>query len=118
MLNEKGGHVLLTTGSKELSAYTGVKDFQERLYPRVLPTAQSIGACLNCGFPPNHIIAMHGPFSAELTAAIMRQFWISTSSQRTAARVASRKIGGGGNVGADVIVIARPADEGLTLDGS
>ena len=38
-LNAHPGKVLLTTGSKELEAYTAVQDFQTRLFPRVLPTA-------------------------------------------------------------------------------
>ena len=63
-LNAHEGKVLLTTGSKELEAYTAVQDFQTRLFPRVLPTASVLEKCAALGFPGAHIIAMQGPFSA------------------------------------------------------
>ncbi len=41
-LNEIPGNILLTTGSKELAAYTKVSGFAERVYPRVLPLANVV----------------------------------------------------------------------------
>lgn len=35
-LDRTQGNVLLTTGSKELAGFTGMKDYKERLYARVL----------------------------------------------------------------------------------
>ena len=35
-LDQTQGNVLLTTGSKELAGFTGMKDYQNRLYARVL----------------------------------------------------------------------------------
>ena len=61
-LNAHEGAVLLTTGSKELEAYTAVQDFQTRLFPRVLPTASVLEKCAALGFPGAHIIDMQGPF--------------------------------------------------------
>jgi len=42
ILGELKGAALITTGSKELAAFTAVPDFKKRLYPRVLPTVESI----------------------------------------------------------------------------
>ena len=75
-LNAHPGKVLLTTGSKELEAYTAVQDFQTRLFPRVLPTASVLEKCAALGFPGAHIIAMQGPFSEELNLALFHQFQI------------------------------------------
>ena len=36
-LQGTSGNVLLTTGSKELAAFTQLRDYQERIYARVLP---------------------------------------------------------------------------------
>lgn len=72
-LSAHPGKVLLTTGSKELDAYTAVENFAERLYPRVLPSVGVIQKCASLGFPGSHIIAMQGPFSAEMNAALIRQ---------------------------------------------
>ena len=72
-LNAHEGAVLLTTGSKELEAYTAVQDFQTRLFPRVLPTASVLEKCAALGFPGAHIIAMQGPFSQAMNAALLRE---------------------------------------------
>ena len=65
-LNAHPGKALLTTGSKELEAYTAVENWRERLYPRVLATASVLQKCEALGFPGAHIIAMQGPFSLEM----------------------------------------------------
>ena len=65
-LNETEGTVLLTTGSKELAHYTGIHDFENRVYARVLPMEDSLHLCQSAGLKPSHIIAMQGPFSLEL----------------------------------------------------
>ena len=63
--------VLLTVGSKELSAYAGLPGFGERYYARVLPVADSIELCKQAGVPTAHIIAMQGPFTRELNEALL-----------------------------------------------
>ncbi|SHI00010.1 precorrin-6A/cobalt-precorrin-6A reductase [Sporobacter termitidis DSM 10068] len=116
-LNGTSGNVLLTTGSKELAAFTAVRDFKNRLYPRVLPTAESLGACMRHGFLPNHIIAMHGPFSQELNIALMRQFDIKTLVTKDGGALGGfpEKVGAAEELGAGLIVIRRPEEDGLTL---
>lgn len=64
--------VLLTVGSKELSAYACLPGFGERYYARVLPVADSIELCKQAGVPTAHIIAMQGPFTRELNEALLR----------------------------------------------
>jgi precorrin-6x reductase len=119
VLKKRPGNVLLTTGSKELDAYIGIPDYEERLYPRVLPTVPSIEACLSCGFKSSHIIAMHGPFSKELNVAIMRQFDIKTLVTKDGGKPGgfSEKLEAARELGAELIVIGRPAEEadGLPL---
>ena len=113
------GNILLTTGTKELSAFTVVPEFAERMYPRILPAAESVGECATLGFKRSHIIAMQGPFSRELNLAVMRQYAI---------RVMVTKDGGveGGfpekmlaasEAEVGVVVIGRPLEkEGVGLD--
>lgn len=71
-LSRTQGNVLLTTGSHTIKSYTAQVDPQ-RLYVRVLPTFQALDLCLSAGVLPSHIIAMHGPFSHALNAAIYDQ---------------------------------------------
>lgn len=75
MLAAAPGNVLLTTGSHTLSRYARSVD-AARLYVRVLPTHQALEACGQAGILPSHIVAMQGPFTAELNAAIYDQLGI------------------------------------------
>mgnify|MGYP000783554128 CR=1 FL=1 len=49
------GNLLLATGAKELAQFAAVPP--ERLYPRVLPTLESIAACEAAGIP--HLSLIH-----------------------------------------------------------
>ena len=73
-LKHVSGNVLLTTGSKELSAYTEIPGFQERMFARVLSIQNVIETCRMLGFEGKNLIAMQGPFSKELNAAMLRQY--------------------------------------------
>ena len=73
-LNDTPGVIFSTLGSKEATALTDVRNFQERLRLRILPSVEGLSLCLSAGFPCNHIIAMQGPFSKELNKAMFRAF--------------------------------------------
>ena len=73
-LAAKEGNLLLATGAKELAQFAAIPP--ERLYPRVLPTLESITACEAANIPHRNIIAMQGPFSFALNQAMMEQFHI------------------------------------------
>lgn len=75
-MDQTSGNILLTTGSKELSAYCEVvsEETRKRTYVRVLPTMSSLEQCISEGIEGDHIIAMHGPFTRECNEAILRQY--------------------------------------------
>ncbi len=73
-LNQTEGNVLLTTGSKELTGFTGIRNYQKRLYARVLSLPNVMKTCAELGFEGKHLIGMQGPFSRELNAAMLRQY--------------------------------------------
>ena len=107
MLEQMPGHVLLTTGSKELHHFAR-PGLAERCYPRVLPMADSLERCLTLGFPPKNIICMQGPFSRELNVALLRQYHIQT--------LVTKDTGGYGGF-REKAEAARPSREtGLTLE--
>ncbi len=74
VLNSSEEKVLLTTGSKDLMTYSKVKDYKERLYPRILPSHESLELALGAGIPSKNIICMQGPFTKEMNLATMKQF--------------------------------------------
>lgn len=113
------GNILLTTGSKDLNCFAR-QELVGRCFPRVLPTLDSLGRCLDLGFPPSHIICMQGPFSRKLNEAIMAQYNISV--------LVTKNTGGPGGyfekaqaarvLGVTIVVIDRPAaEEGYSLHG-
>ena len=118
-LNTHQGRALLTTGSKELDAYTAVENWQERIYPRVLATASVLQKCEALGFSGAHIIAMQGPFSHEMNVALLRQTGadILVTKDTGVSGGFAEKLSAAREVGATVLVIARPrAETGRTLE--
>ncbi len=69
----QGGVIFLTVGSKTLSSYLAAARVAGcRVVARVLPTAAVLAECERLGLAPRDIIAMQGPTSAELDAALIR----------------------------------------------
>jgi len=66
-------NVLLTTGSKELSCFTSVPDYQNRLFARVLSLPSVVASCAALGFSGRNLICMQGPFSEEMNIALIHQ---------------------------------------------
>ena len=109
-LNGTEGKVLLTTGSKEISKYTGLRDFSERAYGRVLPMMDSLRLCEEAGLKPSHILAMQGPFTREMNVAMLRSVGASymVTKQSGSAGGFDEKIEAAREAGARLIVIGRP----------
>ena len=115
-LRHREGNILLTTGAKELPAFAGLDP--ERLFPRVLPSRESIAACEEARIPHRNIIAMQGPFSRELNAAIIRQYGIRyvVTKDGGAPGGFPEKAAAARETGAELIVLRRPEERGLTMD--
>lgn len=110
------GNILLTTGSKELSAFDGLD--QNRLYVRVLPTHEGLSACEELGVPHSHILALQGPFSQKLNEAMLEQYnirWLVTKDGGRAGGF-EEKLAAAQNTGANVVLVERPPDEGESLE--
>ena len=115
-LESTRGNILLTTGSKELAAYSGIPDFTQRVYARVLPMDASLEACRAAGLKAAHIIAMQGPFSEEMDLATLRfadAAWMVTKDGGEAGGFPA-KASAARKAGAGLVVIGRPPQrEGL-----
>lgn len=115
-LADKPGRVLLATGAKELPAFAALDP--ARLYPRVLPTLAGIAACETAGIPHRNILAMQGPFTLELNAALMRQFQIAymVTKDGGAAGGFAEKAEAAAQCGVQLIVLRRPDEDGETAE--
>lgn len=115
-LNETQGNVLLTVGSKELARYTAVRDYETRLYARILPVKESADAAFALGFSGKNLICMQGPFSEEMNEATIRAIganYLVTKDTGSAGGFAE-KIAAAKACGITPVVIRRPEEEGIT----
>ncbi len=113
-LKQTEGNVLLTTGSKELKAFTALPDFEKRLYARVLSTPEVAAMAASLGFVGKHLICMQGPFSRELNTAMLRQFDAAYLVTKDSGKVGGfeEKLLSAREAGAKVILIGRPKEPG------
>ena len=107
------GNVLLTVGSKELSAYTAVRDWQTRLYARVLPLPASVEVAFGLGFEGRRLICMQGPFTEAVNEAMLRMLDIRylVTKDTGAAGGFAEKIRAARACGVTPVVIRRPLEE-------
>ncbi len=104
------GNILLTTGSKELPVFASMPDFARRIYARVLPAPASLEVCREQGLPASHILAMQGPFSQEMNAAMLRAVGaeILVTKDSGSAGGFREKAEAARQTGAALVVIGRP----------
>lgn len=112
------GTVLVTTGSKELSAFTKLDSFAQRIYARVLPDSQALAHCEELGVVRNHLIAMQGPFSLEMNRAILTmtkaRYLVTKESGQAGGFL--EKVEAASQLGVTSLVIGRPVEEtGISL---
>ncbi len=115
-LQNRAGNILLATGSKDLPVFSVLGG--SRLYPRVLPAAESLAACERAGIPRRNIIAMQGPFQRELNLALIRQFSIRYLVTKDSGEAGGfeEKAEAAADGGAVLVVLRPPADPGEDYD--
>ncbi len=113
-LEQVEGNILLTVGSKELGEYCISRNLRKRLYARVLPAAESLALCGKWGIGGQQIIAMQGPFSAEMNGAVIRQYGIDCLVTKDSGRAGGfgEKLEAAMRTGIKVFVIGRPREDG------
>ena len=111
------GGILITTGGKDLEAYTKLSGFKERCFARVLSTKEAVSHAAGLGFEGRNLIAMQGPFSYEMNLALLRQTgakYLVTKESGSPGGF-EEKIKAARDAGAVCVVIRRPREEGMGL---
>ncbi|MCE5286761.1 MAG: precorrin-6A reductase [Pelosinus sp.] len=106
-----GQTVFLTTGSRQLKTFTSAPSlFNHRLVTRVLPDVVVIAQCLNLGLTPKDIIAMQGPFSHELNAALFKAYQADVIISKNSGTIggSDTKITAAMELELPIVVIDRP----------
>lgn len=118
-LNQETGKVLLTTGSKDLMQFTKVRDYEKRLYPRILPMIETLQSALALGYQSSKIICMQGPFGYALNKGMLRQIqprYLVTKDSGDIGGLQD-KLKAAKDTGVTVLMIERPKEEtGYTLE--
>ena len=111
------GNILIATGSKDLKAYTALKDYRDRCYARVLSSAEAVSESSALGFTGAHLIAMQGPFSREMNKALLSYtnaaYFVTKESGKAGGF--PEKLEAAREAGAVPVVIRRPREEGMAL---
>lgn len=117
-LNHTEGNILVTTGSKQINELCKLKEYDRRVFLRILPSPDMLRTCLDSGFPASHMICMQGPFTEELNAAVMRQYNIRylLTKQSGIAGGFPEKCRAAQAVGAKLVVLTPPSEqEGVSV---
>ncbi|AMA71421.1 MULTISPECIES: precorrin-6A reductase [Aneurinibacillus] len=109
------GVIMLTTGSKTLHIFAeklvGLPDVT--LVARMLPRKDNMEKCEQLGIEQKNIVAMQGPFSKELNAALYKQYDVTLMITKESGKVGSvdEKLEAALEMGIPTIMIARPKIE-------
>ena len=117
-LSQTEGNVFVSTGSRDLQAYTAVPDYARRLFVRVLPSTESIEKCRAAGFEPDHIIAMQGTFSAALNKSLFSEYdcHVLVTKESGSAGGFAEKIEAAQSLGMEVFALKPPAETNVSPD--
>lgn len=113
------GNILAVTGSKEIAKYQAMDGYEDRLYARVLPLADSLEACMKAGIPASHIICMQGPFTRQMNEAMLQQTKAVCMVTKESGRAGGfeEKLLAAKAAGVCLVVIGRPIEEdGMTVE--
>jgi precorrin-3B C17-methyltransferase len=111
---KRKGRVLLTTGTRDLATFVhAMPDYAERLYVRVLPINASLDRVKELGIAASHVIAMQGPFSAALNAALIRELGIACMVTKQSGTTGGfdQKACAAKECGIELVVIERPSTQ-------
>ncbi|MGN1110883.1 MAG: precorrin-6A reductase [Oscillospiraceae bacterium] len=117
-LNGSEKRALITTGSKELAAFTKVRNFAERLFVRVLPAEGIEEQCVSLGFRRENLIVEKGPFSVEQNIAHICNSGaeILVTKESGSAGGYPEKCEAARVCGIELITILRPKESGISVE--
>jgi precorrin-6A/cobalt-precorrin-6A reductase len=110
-----GGAILLTVGAKTVRVYAeAARAAGVRVVARVLPTEAGLRACAKAGLEPHDVVALQGPASAELDAALLRHLGATVLVSKDSGDIGGlrEKLRAAELAGATAVVVERPAEPG------
>ena len=117
-LNETEGIIFSSMGAKEAQSLTGVDNFQERVYLRMLPSPEGMRSCLDLGYPMKNLCGMQGPFSKEFNIAQFKEIGADILITKESGNAGGflEKTDAARECGMKIVVLARVEEEGLSIE--
>lgn len=118
-LNNTSGIIFSTLGLKEAKALCAVKNYRERIFLRLLPSAEGIAECVTLGYPAAHLCCMQGPFSERFNLAQFQEVNASILVTKESGQHGGflEKVSAAKACGMLVAVLKRPSQEnGLSYE--
>lgn len=111
-LKLQSGNIFVTTGSNHAEVFTELKDFQSRVWLRILPSLDSLRLCLSFGYRPERLICMQGPFSEELNRALFQTANAKILITKNSGNIGGfhEKVRAAESLGMVTAVLAKPED--------
>ena len=108
---ELGQNVFLTTGSRNVRAFTESAYLQgHTITARILPVDKVVAECTELGLTPKNIVALQGPFSKELNRELYRQYAADVIVTKNSGEIGGTdtKLEAAKELGLPVVMIDRP----------
>ena len=118
-IEQTPGNVFVATGASLAGQLTRLTDYRSRIWLRILPSPDSLRACLDLGYLPERLICMQGPFTQELNHAMLKATGakILVTKNSGAAGGFAEKISAAQKLGIVTAVLKRPEEpEGVLLE--
>ncbi len=113
------GNIFVTTGSNDLSEFTSIPGYKDRVFARVLSLSSVAEKCASLGFEGRNLMLMEGPYGEELNLAMMKHVnarYLVTKDSGSAGGFED-KMSASAKAGVIPIVIGRPAEhEGISVE--
>ena len=117
MINSRSGTVLSTLGSNSLEKLTGVNNYCERVWVRILPSEGAVEMCTRLGYDINKVICERGPFSTEQNIVHIRQSGAEILLTKESGKAGgyTEKAESAKRCGISMITVKRPVENGISL---
>lgn len=113
VLHKEEGNIFITMGSKNIEFLTKIKDYENRIFLRVLPNSRVLTKCEKLGFSPKNIIAMKGPFSEILNYEMFRRCNASVVVTKDSGNIGGvlEKINAARQLGMKIVILDQIMDD-------
>jgi precorrin-6A/cobalt-precorrin-6A reductase len=110
--NRLGEVIFLTVGSRHLAEMVAVIPSGKKVVARVLPDPHSVQHCLVSGLAPWQIVAVQGPVSTQLNAALFSEFKadVVVSKESGEAGGTPEKVAAARQLKIPIVLVRRPGN--------